>query len=376
MRAVKYFLLSLLFSSSAFAQDQWANNAYSTLASGINASATSFTVVTGEGARFPTPGNGYYLTLESGSLATPTAREIVRVTARSSDTFTVTRATQGTSGSVFAAGSRVSFRITAQSLREFGVGNQLMSRTTSTSLGSLQLSLAYGTWWWNPRPGTSHVNDTIGQWGVLGTPGTTAPSDDVFAGRMTIRYTSAVAINSVAGVYGGNQRYIFRPTSAMLGGTHFTARFGVVTSISTMRFFCGFLNTIVSNSAMNNIEPTAFTDAVGISAYTGEANLSFMTNDATGPASTFPLGASFPARTNAADFYHFEMWWDRGPANTIWYSIRNEVTGATLQSRVTTNLPTTGQLMTPYCLASVGVGTGSALTMSFGPIVVNSLQVN
>ena len=66
MRAVKYFLLSLLFSSPAFAQDQWANNAYSTLASGITAVSTTFTVATGEGSRFPTPGNGYYLTLESG----------------------------------------------------------------------------------------------------------------------------------------------------------------------------------------------------------------------------------------------------------------------------------------------------------------------
>ena len=375
MRAVKYFLLSLLFSSPAFAQDQWANNAYSTLASGINASVTSFTVVTGEGARFPTPGNGYYLTLESGSIATPTAREIVRVTARSSDTFTVTRATQGTSGSVFAVGSRVSFRITAQSLREFGVGNQLMTRTTSVSMGSLQQSLSYGTWWWNPRPGSTTV-DTTGNWSTLGTAGGVSPTDNLFSGRLAVRYTSATVAGSEGGAYGNNIRFVYRPTSSLLGGTHFAASFGVATSISTLRFFCGFVNNTNAATLMDASEPTTFTDAVGIAAYTGESNLAFITNDAAGAADTVPLGASFPARTSSADFYHFEMWWDRGPAATIWFSVRNEVTGIQVQSRVTANLPTTGQIMTPICMGSTGVGTGVAIAINYGPIVINTLQVN
>ena len=90
---------------------KFANNAYSTLASGITDSATSITRTTGEGARFPTPtGGDYFLaTLIDAS----NNLEIVKCTTRSTDVLTVVRAQESTTGRAYATGDRIELRITA-----------------------------------------------------------------------------------------------------------------------------------------------------------------------------------------------------------------------------------------------------------------------
>jgi hypothetical protein len=105
------------------AKPLFTNNAYSTLASGINSTATTLTVATGEGARFPTvSGSDYfYVTL----IDTSNNMEIVKVTARSTDTFTIVRGQDGTSGTAFSASDRVELRPTAASIEEAAAGGYL-----------------------------------------------------------------------------------------------------------------------------------------------------------------------------------------------------------------------------------------------------------
>lgn len=93
----------------------WTNNAKSTLASGITDSALSLTVASGHGARFPSPTGGdyFFATLDDGANI-----EIVKCTARSTDTLTITRAQQGTSGTAFSTGTKVEIRVTKQSLSD------------------------------------------------------------------------------------------------------------------------------------------------------------------------------------------------------------------------------------------------------------------
>jgi hypothetical protein len=88
------------------------NNAFATLAAGINSSATSITLTTGQGARFPTLGAGdyFYATLIDIS----NNLEIVKCTARSTDVLTVVRAQEGTSARAYSTGDRIEIRITAQ----------------------------------------------------------------------------------------------------------------------------------------------------------------------------------------------------------------------------------------------------------------------
>lgn len=78
-----------------------ANNATTILASAINAVVTSIPLSPGTGALFPNPTGGdfFYGTLQSAS--NPNQLEIVRVTARATDTLTVVRGQDGTMAQSF-----------------------------------------------------------------------------------------------------------------------------------------------------------------------------------------------------------------------------------------------------------------------------------
>jgi hypothetical protein len=86
------------------------NNAATTLASGITNSATSLTVTTGTGSLFPgvSASQYFYCTLIN---AAGTTIEIVKVTGRSGDTFTITRAQDNTTASAFSTGDKVELRL-------------------------------------------------------------------------------------------------------------------------------------------------------------------------------------------------------------------------------------------------------------------------
>jgi len=115
------------------------NNAFSTLASGITNVATSLTVAATEGARYPNPSGGdyFYATLSD----TSSNIEIIKVTARSTDTFTIVRGRDGTSGRAYLTGDRVELRITAAVLEEFM--HELLDDTTPALGGFLDASGNY-----------------------------------------------------------------------------------------------------------------------------------------------------------------------------------------------------------------------------------------
>lgn len=95
---------------------KFSNNGHSTLASSLTTSATSITLASGHGARFPslTGSEYFYATLIDSS----NNLEIVKVTARSSDVLTVTRAQESTTARAYAVGDRVELRVTAQGLAD------------------------------------------------------------------------------------------------------------------------------------------------------------------------------------------------------------------------------------------------------------------
>jgi len=97
---------------------KYSNNASTTLASGITASATSITVT--DASDFPAIGvsDHAYLTLQSG-----TTIEVVKATALSSNTFTVVRAQGNTTAAAFSANSQVELRVTAQLLTDIIADN-------------------------------------------------------------------------------------------------------------------------------------------------------------------------------------------------------------------------------------------------------------
>ena len=88
------------------------NNATTTLASSITNVATSLTVASGKGALFPIiTGSDYTMCTLQNTAGTTT--EIVKVTARSGDVFTIVRAQEGTTASAFSSGDKFELRVTA-----------------------------------------------------------------------------------------------------------------------------------------------------------------------------------------------------------------------------------------------------------------------
>jgi len=95
----------------------FANNANTTLASGITSSATSISVTSA--TNFPSPTGVQYFYCTLADAATQTTIEIVKVTSVTGTTFAITRAQDGTSATAFDAGAVVSLRLVRASLNDF-----------------------------------------------------------------------------------------------------------------------------------------------------------------------------------------------------------------------------------------------------------------
>jgi hypothetical protein len=117
------------------------NNAYSTLASSLTNVATSLSVQTGHGDRFPVIAapDYTYITLENAS----GVREIVKVTARTAgaDTMTVVRAQEGTTAVAWSAGDAVECRPTA-GLMQTALNERLDTVNGGTVAGAVTFSNA------------------------------------------------------------------------------------------------------------------------------------------------------------------------------------------------------------------------------------------
>ena len=76
----------------------FANNAQATIAGPLTPTTTTINLAAGTGVLFPNPGSGQYFKLTLIDAATRSLYEICNVTARSTDTLTVVRAQEGTTG--------------------------------------------------------------------------------------------------------------------------------------------------------------------------------------------------------------------------------------------------------------------------------------
>jgi len=107
---------------------KFTNFARSQLAVGLSAVDTALSVTGTHGARFPVLGAGdyFYATLENAV----GQREIVKVTARVTDTFTIVRGQDDTTGATWVAGDSVSLRFNKLAITD-SIGNSLQ-RTSAT----------------------------------------------------------------------------------------------------------------------------------------------------------------------------------------------------------------------------------------------------
>jgi hypothetical protein len=114
---------------------KFTNNATTTLAAGINSSVTSLLVQSGAGALFPAlvGGDYFYCTLANGSATV----EIVKVTARSADTFTIVRGYDNTAALAWNAGDKVELRVVAAGFNDI---NTAIVAATATANAAAPLA--------------------------------------------------------------------------------------------------------------------------------------------------------------------------------------------------------------------------------------------
>jgi hypothetical protein len=127
---------------------KFANNAASTLAAGIASGAASLTLATGQGALFPTLGTGDYTYATIIAANNPASFEIVKVTARSGDVLTITRAQEGTTAAAWVTGDKVELRLTSAMLLEALAGPfREVVTVASIGAGTYTFNLNLGNNW-------------------------------------------------------------------------------------------------------------------------------------------------------------------------------------------------------------------------------------
>lgn len=210
----------------------FSNNATATLASNITNVATSIVLATGKGALFNAPTGGDYelLTLTDG-----TNVEIVKVTARSSDTLTVTRGQEGTTGRAWASSNTTVYAgitkgtlgafaqnfatgttaialgptATATATASTSLGNSAdATGTQGTALGDNSAAGAYAT-------GVGSNANASGQGSVAAGYGSAASGADSIALRGTANASKAVAIGNAS--KGSDDNSVAIGSSALTG---------------------------------------------------------------------------------------------------------------------------------------------------------------
>src|SRR5690348_11282609 len=120
------------------AYDAHSNFGYSTVATAPSpaTSGTSLVVASGQGARFPTaPFNA--VVWPANQLPLSSNAEIVRVTAVSTDTFTITRTQESTSARSIQVGDQIALNITAKWFTD--IENGKVEKSGDTMTGQLNV---------------------------------------------------------------------------------------------------------------------------------------------------------------------------------------------------------------------------------------------
>ena len=260
---------------------KFTNNAASTLASSILSSATSLTVVTGQGALFPSLGAGdyFYCTLAN----TAGTVEIVKVTARATDVFTIVRAQDNTTAANWSLGDKVELRLVAASLNDipkldeantFSGANTFSADTSFTSTGAVQISKGTsGQQPGSPVTGMLRYNTTNNQfegysgsspaWNSVG--GATVSNDTSTSSNLYPLFASATS-GLATTVYTSNAKLLYKPSTGELSVNVPVASNGIFVNNKTI----GTSYTIASGYNGQSVGPVTISSGVAITVSSGQ----------------------------------------------------------------------------------------------------------
>jgi len=246
---------------------KFTNNATSTLASGIASGDVSLTVSTGQGALFPTLSGGDYFYCTLSNVANTI--EIVKVTARSTDTFTIVRAQDNTTASAFVTGDKVELRLVSAVLSNTAILDQtnvfsaaqtvningtvgattpavatvttLTASADSSFTSTGALSISKGTTGQRPTPasGMLRFNTTSVEFeGYNGTAwagvgGASLSNDTSTASNLFPLFANATS-GTASTLFTGNAKLLYKPSTGELQASVPVALNGIVVNSQTV----------------------------------------------------------------------------------------------------------------------------------------------
>jgi len=179
------------------------------------------------------------------------------------------------------------------------------------------------------------------------------------------------ATSAVVGFRGGALQWTLGASTAGDGGFHMIYRWGPATGVATatQRAFAGMRGSV---AAPTDVQPSSLTDICGMGWDAADANIQFMHNDASGTATKIDLGASFPVPTvDRTSVYEIVLFAPPGTTQSLSYEVTDLVSGAVGTGTVTTDIPATSLLLTPYNYMSVG-GTSSVAGIAVMGLYIES----
>lgn len=181
-------------------------------------------------------------------------------------------------------------------------------------------------------------------------------------------YESAATAGSSAQVQQSNT-WCYLGNAAGRGGFTLAIRIcmenGFIASPANMRCFFG----IATVGTIGNVEPDTVLNMVGFGSKAGDANLSFMHNDASGSATMVPLGANFPAR--ATDNVYEILLQSVANSGSVSYSITDVATGNVATGSTSSDLPSNTTFLSHVMWVNNG-STASKASFGFMQLVAET----
>lgn len=173
----------------------------------------------------------------------------------------------------------------------------------------------------------------------------TSATTNFFAAMVRTRFPSVATANSFAGFRIANPQW-FLSTTPNLGGIFWVFRFGISAASANSR---GFVGLSATNANEANADPSTLLNRIGFGFNTASANWYFHSAGAAANATVVDLGAAFPARTYATNFFEFRIFAPSAMGQNVWWTA-TRLNDATVVSGgpVTTNLPALNTMLTHH----------------------------
>jgi hypothetical protein len=363
----------------------FSNNAITTLAAPINASATSLSVISGAGSLFPAiSGSNFFvatlLKINTGtSPPTVTAYEIIKVIARAGDTMTIVRGQENTTALSWNAGDTMSLDLTAGGYNQFvqpaqaqaqgydfafdtGTANAYVIALTPALAAHVQ-GMPIRVFVSNTNTGPSTLNDGAGS-GALRLPGNIALSgDEVIGGAIITAVWTGSYFELIDGAYATPGSVTAAIATALTGvGQSVVEQLGGTSGIGS-----GYTAIVFDMPVVGGASYALTFDSDITTASVGNVASRIVVTTGSGAITTFGTGLCLTV--NGAGGGGQLIWAQNNAAGTTGLSITNN---ATVHARYTGNFSVgAGVTSVTYELA-VTIGTISVPAGGF----VQLLRIN